>query len=129
MRAPRQTTAPRRAEALLFAAAYPIYYAGVIVRGDATDVSADLVPNLASTFVYVVQTGEKVPPVVQTLEKGGHPADKLKVGPPTAMAEWLASVKRVAPKAFKWVVKDRSAHRLAHWILSLIHISEATRPY
>ncbi len=60
-------------EALLFAAAYPTYYAGVIVRGDATDVSPDVVPNLGSTFVYVVQTGEKVPPVGRDARAGRPP--------------------------------------------------------
>ena len=103
-------------EALLFAAAYPIYFAGVIVHGDATDVPADIVQNLANTSVYVVQTSDKLAPAAKTLSDGGHPAERLAKGPPTALPEWLGSVRRVLPKSFKWVVKDKSAHRFAYWM-------------
>ncbi len=78
--------------------------------------------------MYVVQTGEKMPPAYETLQKAGHPADKLKAGPPTDMAGWLATVKRVVPKAFKWVVKDKSAHRLAQWINLDVIDEAATMP-
>lgn len=103
-------------EALLFAAAYPLYYAGVIVHGDTSDIAADVAINLHNTFVYVVQTGDKVAPIYQTLVNAKHPDVQLAKGPPTAIGEWLPSVKHILPKSFKWVVKDKSAHRFAYWI-------------
>lgn len=103
-------------EAVLFAAAYPMYFAGVIVHGDTTDVPADLVQNLASTSVFVMQTGDAVAPIVKKLTDGGHPPERLRSGPPSALPEWLGTVRRTVPKAFKWAVKDKSAHRTAYWI-------------
>ncbi len=103
-------------DALLFAASYPTFYAGVIVRGETADLDADLATNLGDLPVYVVKEKDKVPPVVESLAKGGYPADRLTVGGPEKLPEWLAGVRRTLPRSFKWTCKDRSAHVLAHWV-------------
>ena len=103
-------------DALLFAASYPNFYAGVVVRGETADIDPDEVCNLAGMPVFVVKEKDKEPPAVASLAKGGHPADRITVGPVERLPEWLGAVRRTIPKAFKWVCKDRSAQRLAHWI-------------
>jgi len=103
-------------DALQFAASYPAFYAGVVVRGEAADVDPEQVRNLGGMPVYVVKEKDKEPPAVASLQKGGHPADRLTVGPVDKLPEWLNAQRRVAPKAFHWICKDPSAQRLAHWV-------------
>ncbi len=103
-------------DALMFAASYPNFYAGVVVRGETADLDPDLVGNLGGMPVFVVKEKDKEPPAVASLAKGGHPADRLTVGPVDKLPEWLGAQRRTIPKAFKWTCKDRSAQRLAQWV-------------
>ena len=72
--------------------------------------------NLAGMAVYVVQEKDKAPPAVESLQKGGHPADRLTVGGVDKLPEWMNAQRRAPPKVFQWICKDQSAQRLAHWV-------------
>jgi hypothetical protein len=101
-------------DALLFAAAHTIYYAGVIVRGDAADVAPDLVKNFAHLPVYVVGTDASA--AKKSLLAGGMPKENVRVGDEAGLHAWVKGLKRQTPKSFEWVVKDRNAQRFAHFV-------------
>lgn len=102
-------------DALLYAASQPAWYAGVIVRGDKADLpSPDLVRNLSDMPVYIVGTAESA--AAKTLAAGGHAKDKVTVGGPEGLADFVSKVRRVTPRSFKWNVQDREAQQLARWI-------------
>jgi hypothetical protein len=102
-------------EALLYAASQTIFFAGVIVRGDKADVDPVIARNIAHLSVYVVGTDKT--PAVQSLQKGGFPASKLKVGGPEGLPDWLKTVKRTTPTAFHWAVKDPVRMTVANWVM------------
>lgn len=109
-------------DALTWASSQPVWYAGVIVRGDQADIAPALVKNCAHLQVYVVGTENSA--AKKSLLAGGMKPDHIKVGPEAGIAAWLnakdatgkAVVRRTTPLAFEWIVQDRPAHRLAHWV-------------
>ena len=100
-------------DALLFAAAYPNFYAGVIVRDASARLRPSLVRNLAGMRIYVVGGA---PALLDDLEAGGHPSSRVVVGEPVGLLDWLGTVRRCVPSSFAWSCEDETAHRLAHWV-------------
>jgi hypothetical protein len=102
-------------DAMLIAASQPNFYAGLIVRGDKADLpTPDLARNLATLAVYVVGTPESA--AAKTLAAGGFPTERLTVGGPEGLTDWLATVKRTVPRSFRWSVQDPEAQQLAQWM-------------
>lgn len=109
-------------DALLWAASQPVWYAGVVVRGDAADVHPHLVRNFSHLFVYIV--GTEASAAKKSLLAGGMEAERITVGDESGLAAWLSAkdgtglprVRRATPVAFDWIVTDPPAHRLAHWV-------------
>ncbi len=101
------------ADALQFAAAKAVYYAGVIVRDAKAEIAQTLVGNFASVPVYVV--GAKDSPAAKALEGGGHKA--VTAGGAEGLPGWLAKLpKRTTPKSFKWTILNETSQRLAYWV-------------
>jgi hypothetical protein len=101
------------ADALLFAAA-GVFYAGVIVRGDGVDVDPAIVRNFAHTKVYVV--GTEASAAKKSLLAGKMPPANITVGNEEGIHAWVKGLDRKIPTSFEWVVKDKSAQRVAHWM-------------
>jgi hypothetical protein len=101
-------------EALLFAASHNVFYAGVIVRGDAADVDPAIVKNFAHMKVFIVGTDASA--AKKSLLAGKMPAANVTVGKEDGIHAWVKGLERTTPTSFDWAVKDRSAHRFAHWV-------------
>jgi len=100
----------------MFAAARSLYFAGLIVRGDKADVKPGLVRNFSNLAVYIVGTEGSA--ALKSLKAGGFPMDRVKVGGPEGLAEWLKGVRRVVPKSFSWAIGEGSLNTMtqAHWV-------------
>jgi hypothetical protein len=101
-------------DALLFAAAHAVFYAGVIVRGDAADVDPAIVKNFAHRKIYVVGTHASA--ARKSLIAGMMPTENVTVGKEDGIHAWVRGLERAPPRKFAWVVRDKSAHRFAHWV-------------
>lgn len=118
-------------DAVALAASQPHLFAGLVVRNaDKADVSCpELVRNLSTLSVYVV--GSPDAPLVKSLEAGGFPKERLKVGGAEGLPDWLASkeLRRVVPKSFRWTVRDADMHSFAHWVnIEQVEGSDAAPP-
>jgi hypothetical protein len=94
--------------ALAMAAAQPVFFAGLILRGGKVD--PDTVKNFAPLPVYVA--GD--PKLKEALTAAGHP--NVTAGPASGLPEWLAKLpRRKIPAEFTWKMR-KPDQLLAHWV-------------
>jgi hypothetical protein len=96
------------------AVSIPVFFNGLIVRGDPRTLDPKLAVNIAHLPIYVVG-GEDAPAAKWLKGAGLTPT----VGTADGVAEWLKGVRekpRKVPTEFKWRVKDRVRQVLAHWV-------------
>jgi hypothetical protein len=94
--------------ALAMAAATPVFFSGLILRGGKVDPA--VVRNYASLPVYV--TGDAK--LKEQLEAAGH--KNVTAGQPAGLADWLAKLPaKTRPTEFAWTMA-KSDQGLAHWV-------------
>ncbi len=94
--------------ALAMAAAQPVFFAGLIVRGGKFGPAT--VKNFASVPIYLVGDAATMK---EALVAAGHP--NVTEGPASGLPDWLGKLRRTPPKKFTWTMA-KPDQLLAHWI-------------
>jgi hypothetical protein len=100
-------------QAFNVATAMPIFFAGIVFRGEWTlesDEQKEAVRNFAPVPVYVVDN----PALAEQLSAAGHP-DVSAGGSGPGLLKWMEARRRVQPKAFDWAAQ-RYDHVLPYWV-------------
>jgi hypothetical protein len=100
-------------QAFTVAAAIPVFFAGIVFRGEwtlETDAQKAAVRNFAPVPVYVVDN----PKLAQALKDAGHPDVTAGISGPI-LYKWMNERRRKTPRAFRWTAQVYD-QVLPHWI-------------
>ncbi|MFV1958668.1 MAG: hypothetical protein ACC662_04570, partial [Planctomycetota bacterium] len=96
-----------RSGAAAMAAAFPLVFAGLVLRGG--EIVPETVVNYAAVPVFVVDD----PDLADGLRAAGHP--DVTEGGDRELAPWIERCRRKIPTSFEWCVRGQD-HVFANWI-------------